>query len=173
MTYKLLLASASFLVLTACASMDSDSNGAAGGANAGRNSNNVATSGMGSGRNFAGSKAMQVGNQIYYFDFDSSDVHPDNLPSIKVQANYLNAHSNAKVMLAGNTDERGSREYNIGLGERRAQSVAAALQSNGVAKEQIATVSYGAEKPLAVGHTDSDYAENRRVELSYQPPISN
>lgn len=106
-------------------------------------------------------------NQAYYFDFDSNTVHSDDYASIDVQANYLVEHPNAKVLLAGNTDIRGSREYNIALGERRDVSVANRLLSQGVRSNQIKKVSYGSEKPVALGHDESSYAKNRRVDLTY------
>lgn len=115
-----------------------------------------------------GNDPMKVGNQNYYFDYDQSSVHNSDVASIQVQAHYLATHPKARVLLTGNTDERGSREYNIGLGERRANSVAAVLEANGVAKNQITVVSYGAEKPVGLAHNESSYAKNRRVDLIYR-----
>ena len=79
------------------------------------------------------------------------------------------AHPNLKLRLEGNTDERGTREYNIGLGERRAQAVRRALMLQGVAEAQLTTVSYGAERPAVEGDDESAWAQNRRVELVYLP----
>lgn len=107
-------------------------------------------------------------NQIYHFDFDKYDVRPDDVASINVQANYLTGHSSGKVRLEGNADERGSREYNIALGWKRAKAVAEVLKQQGVASNQIATVSYGKEKPVAFGHDEESYAKNRRVALVYE-----
>lgn len=144
--------------------------------------NGATASGYGAGTGFGGGDGaggppydghpMQVGNQSYYFDFDRSDVRNSDMASIKVQANYLVTHPRAKVLLEGNTDERGSREYNIALGERRANSILAVLQADGVNRSQITTVSYGAEKPIAYGHDEDSYTKNRRVDLVYQTPIS-
>lgn len=133
----------------------------------------IESSGVGSETSFDEGKgkgnALKPGcNQIYYFDYDSSTVHEDDQASINVQAKYLTAHPNAKVRLEGNTDNRGSREYNIALGERRANGVAESLKSNGVASNQIKTVSFGAQKPVAFGSNDEDYQLNRRVELIYE-----
>jgi peptidoglycan-associated lipoprotein len=114
---------------------------------------------------------MQVGNQTYYFDFDKSFIRGEDMASLQVQARYLISHPDAKILIAGNTDERGSREYNIGLGQRRALSVQQFLVANGVSERQILTVSYGAEKPVAFGHSEADYAKNRRANLQYQTPI--
>ena len=115
--------------------------------------------------------SMQVCNQVYYFDFDKSRVRDEDKPSLQVQANYLIKHPQAKILVAGNTDERGSREYNIGLGQRRALSVEQFFLERGVSKNQILTVSYGAEKPVAFAHTEEDYAKNRRADLQYQTPV--
>lgn len=111
---------------------------------------------------------MQVGNQTYYFDFDKSFVRDEDKPSLQVQAHYLISHPQAKLLITGNTDDRGSREYNIALGRRRALSVQQFLIANGVSAKQILTVSYGAEKPVAFGHSEADYAKNRRADLQYQ-----
>ena len=84
---------------------------------------------------------------------------------VAAHAGYLVKYPAARLRLEGHTDERGSREYNIGLGERRAQSVRKALMLQGVAEAQIATVSYGEERPAVEGSEESAYAQNRRVEL--------
>jgi peptidoglycan-associated lipoprotein len=110
---------------------------------------------------------MTVGHQVFYFDFNKSDVQDQDLACIKVQANYLNAHPEAKVILEGYTDPRGSREYNVALGQRRADAVDAVLSQAGVNASQLRTVSYGAEKLASEGHTDADYALDRRVSLDY------
>jgi len=110
---------------------------------------------------------LQVGQQTYYFDFNQSDVHDADKPSLQVQANYLVKNPNAKLLLEGFTDPRGSREYNIALGERRADAVLAILKADGAGADQLRTVSFGAEKLASPGHTDADYALDRRVHLSY------
>lgn len=164
---------ASLLALTACSSshgsgvQDGYANGG------GPNGSGVAASGLGAGTSFGadggpGGSTLTVGNQSYYFDFDSNAVHDSDMASIKVQGNYLATHPNAKVLLTGNTDERGSREYNIGLGQRRADAVASALEADGASSNQITTVSYGSEKPVAFGHDEDSYSKNRRVDLVYQ-----
>jgi len=107
-------------------------------------------------------------NQSYYFDFDKTGIHTQYVSSIDAQANYLSTHPKTMVLVAGNTDQRGSREYNIGLGERRAQSIANLLEMDGVLKSQSQLVSYGAEKPVALGHTEAAYRKNRRVDLIYE-----
>ena len=104
---------------------------------------------------------------VIYFDYDKSDLKPEYSSVIAAHAKYLTANSSLKVRLEGNTDERGSREYNIGLGERRAQAVRRALMLQGVSENQITTLSYGEERPAVDGHDEAAYAKNRRVEISY------
>ncbi|MGB6976218.1 MAG: peptidoglycan-associated lipoprotein Pal [Gammaproteobacteria bacterium] len=144
-----------------------------GGANGmgGAGYNGAQAQGMGSETSFGPNSSNRLKapfNQTYYFDFDRSDVFPDDYASIQVQAKYLVAHPNAKVQLQGNTDDRGSREYNIALGWRRAKAVQAILEQNGVAPNQINCLSFGAEKPVAVGDNESAWRLNRRVDLVYK-----
>lgn len=108
-----------------------------------------------------------LSKKTYYFDFDSNVVHEDDRPAIESNADYLVAHPNIRVILEGHTDPRGSREYNIGLGERRAKAVAEILTAKGVRSSQIRLVSYGAEKLASPGRTDSDFQLDRRVVLVY------
>ena len=107
--------------------------------------------------------------RVIYFDFDKSDIKPEFGSVITANAQYLAAHPNTKLKLEGNTDERGTREYNIGLGERRAQAVRRALLLQGVAESQLMTVSFGAERPAVEGDDEAAWAKNRRVELVYTP----
>lgn len=106
--------------------------------------------------------------RLVHFDYDSSDLSSEDLQTLQAHAQYLSQNPNAKVLLAGHADERGTREYNMALGERRANAVLAFLNSNGVRSGQLDSVSYGKEKPLNDGHDDSSWAENRRVEINYQ-----
>jgi len=108
--------------------------------------------------------AIQQKNVIY-FDFDSSEIRSEFVPVVAEHAQYLVKYPTARVRLEGHTDERGSREYNIGLGERRAQTVRRALLAQGVADSQITTVSYGEERPAVEGSDEAAFAQNRRVEL--------
>jgi peptidoglycan-associated lipoprotein len=108
-------------------------------------------------------------NQVYYFDFDSSAIkNSEYLQAIKIQATYLSAHPNAKVRLEGRADGRGSREYNIALGWRRAQTIAKYLKLYGVRPEQIKSVSYGKEHPFPYGDSEKAWSLNRRVNLNYE-----
>jgi len=102
-----------------------------------------------------------------YFDFDKSEIHPEDRDIIIAHANYLVQHPNIKVVLQGNTDERGTREYNIALGERRAKAVSQLMQLQGVANSQIDVVSFGKEHPVAMGHDESAWRLNRRVDIVY------
>jgi peptidoglycan-associated lipoprotein len=102
---------------------------------------------------------------IVYFEFDSSEIRSEFVPVVAAHAAYLVKFPTARVRLEGHTDEKGSREYNIGLGERRAQAVRRALMLQGVADAQITTVSYGEERPAVEGSDDAALAQNRRVEL--------
>jgi peptidoglycan-associated lipoprotein len=121
----------------------------------------------GTGAGVAGPSGAQLQNRTIYFDFDSSEVKSDYNGLITAHARYLAANPSIRVRLEGNTDERGSREYNIGLGERRAQSVRRALTLQGVTDTQITTVSYGEERPAVTGHTEEAWARNRRVDIVY------
>jgi peptidoglycan-associated lipoprotein len=106
---------------------------------------------------------------VIYFDFDKSEIRPEFADVVSAHARNLTSHPNLKMKLEGNTDERGTREYNIGLGERRAQAVRRALMLQGVAESQVTTVSFGAERPAAEGDDEAAWAKNRRVDLVYLP----
>ena len=104
---------------------------------------------------------------VIYFEFDSSEVRAQDQDLVARHAMQLGNNPGARVRLEGHADERGSREYNIGLGERRAQAVRQMLMIQGVPSDQISTVSFGEERPVAFGSSESDYAQNRRVEFTY------
>ena len=110
--------------------------------------------------------AKQTGTVIY-FEYDRAEIKPEFVAIVTAHAKYLNLNASNKVRLEGHSDERGSREYNIGLGERRAQAVRRALMLQGVTEAQITTVSYGEERPAVQGSDEAAYAKNRRVELVY------
>ncbi|MEM7612489.1 MAG: peptidoglycan-associated lipoprotein Pal [Pseudomonadota bacterium] len=105
---------------------------------------------------------------IIYFEYDRSEVSAQYADLLASHARRLANDSTQRLRLEGHADERGSREYNIGLGERRAQAVRRLLLIQGASSSQISTVSYGEERPAAFGSTESDYEKNRRVELSYR-----
>ena len=135
----------------------------AGAQGSGANNTNAA----GADEEGAGPQAGLLATRVVYFDFDSSEIKGTGTDVVAAHAKYLAAHSDTRVRLEGHTDERGSREYNIGLGERRAQSVRRALLLQGAADAQISTVSYGEERPAVPGHDEAAWAKNRRVEIVY------
>jgi len=102
-----------------------------------------------------------------YFEFDSFTVSDQYKPLVEAHARYLNANRNAKLTLQGHGDERGAREYNIALGQKRAEAVKRAMTLIGVQEMQIETVSFGEEKPKNQGHDEAAWAENRRVDILY------
>ncbi|MEC9407542.1 MAG: peptidoglycan-associated lipoprotein Pal [Pseudomonadota bacterium] len=103
-----------------------------------------------------------------YFDFDSAELGSKARDVIRAHADYLVANPGTRIRLEGHTDERGTREYNIALGERRAKSVERAMMLRGVAKNQISVISYGEENPVALGSTEDAWAKNRRVVIQYR-----
>ncbi|HUX65067.1 peptidoglycan-associated lipoprotein Pal [Sulfuricella sp.] len=103
-----------------------------------------------------------------YYDLDKSDVKAEYKPMVDAHSKYLTSHKDAKVAVQGNTDERGSREYNIALGNRRADSVKNMMNAYGVSNSQIETVSFGEEKPRATCQEESCWKENRRSDIVYQ-----
>lgn len=109
----------------------------------------------------------QVGDMIIYFDYDKSEVRAEYADTLASHARRLSSQSGLRVRLEGHADERGSREYNIGLGERRAQAVRRLLLIQGASAGQISTVSFGEERPAAVGSSESAYEQNRRVAVVY------
>jgi peptidoglycan-associated lipoprotein len=118
----------------------------------------------------AGPQAGLLATRIVYFDFDSAVIQGAGVDVVAAHAKYLAANPQARVRLEGNTDERGSREYNIGLGDRRAQSVRRAFLLQGVTEGQLTAVSYGEERPADPGHDEAAWAKNRRVEIVYLTP---
>ncbi len=105
--------------------------------------------------------------RVVYFDFDKSEIKPEFQEIMACHAKYLQDRPDAQVRLEGNTDERGSREYNLGLGERRGNAVASALQADGASASQMNVISYGKEKPVCREHNEDCWSKNRRVEIVY------
>jgi peptidoglycan-associated lipoprotein len=135
-------------------------------------SSNALAGGAGAegGNTMGGANATgPLARKVIYFDFDKSEIKPEFADLVLAHARNLTSHPNLKLKLEGNTDERGTREYNIGLGERRAQAVRRALMLQGVAESQLTTVSFGAERPAVEGDDEAAWAQNRRVELVYAP----
>lgn len=132
-------------------------------------------------QNLAGASAKGVtaankaflAKRVVHFDYDSSDLSNEDYQTLQAHAQFLMANANSKVALTGHTDERGTREYNMALGERRAKAVESFLITNGVAATQLEAVSYGKEMPINAGHDENAWKENRRVEINYEavPPL--
>ncbi|MFZ9022795.1 MAG: peptidoglycan-associated lipoprotein Pal [Litorivicinaceae bacterium] len=124
--------------------------------------------------NLAAKTAEQLRNNamaadtLFFFGFDKSDLSQDALDDLDAHAKYLAADRSAKVRLEGHADERGSRAYNLALGERRSNAVARYLVIQGVNRSQIESISYGEERPLSLSRDENGWSRNRRVELIYQ-----
>ena len=108
-----------------------------------------------------------LAKRTVYFDFDKSDIKPEARQIIEHHSKYLSANSSTRIVLQGHGDERGTREYNLSLGERRARAVQQVMTLMGVSPSQLELVSYGEERPAAMGHDEGAWALNRRVELVY------
>jgi peptidoglycan-associated lipoprotein len=108
-----------------------------------------------------------LSQRVVYFEFDSSAIRDDAIPVIRAHADYLASNSQVNFTLEGHADERGTREYNLALGERRADAVRRMLIANGVSPAQVRVVSYGEERPAVLGHDESAWSMNRRAELIY------
>ena len=164
-------------LVTACAgpSKSTVDEGAAGATQGGAASAGVGEGGMGQGGAMGGETAggalggpgASQENRIIYFEFDRFDIKPEYTSILQAHAKYLSSNPSARVRLEGHADERGSREYNIGLGEKRAQSVRNVLLLQGAVSDQIATVSFGEEMPADPGNSEAAWSLNRRVEIVY------
>lgn len=102
-----------------------------------------------------------------YFDYDTAEIKPEYLPVLKTHARYLGTNTAVKATLEGNTDERGTREYNLALGDQRAESVRRLMIADGVSPNQLSTLSYGEERPANPGHGEQAWQMNRRVVIQY------
>ncbi len=165
---KLGILAASIILVAACSKNPGSADGA------GVSDADAAAQGLGEMTHFAGQEpgesytTQAPHNQLYLFSYDDSTLASKYLASVNAQADYLKSHPGARVLLAGHTDERGSREYNVALGERRANTVADILYMAGVSRQQVRVVSYGKERPANYGHDESSHAQNRRVEFTYE-----
>jgi peptidoglycan-associated lipoprotein len=111
---------------------------------------------------------MQGTNRVVYFDYDSYEIRPEFLSVIEAHAKYLVSDKSRKVVIEGHTDERGGREYNLALGQKRAEAVRKALTVMRVSEAQLEAVSFGKEKPAVTGSTEAAMEKNRRAEISYR-----
>jgi peptidoglycan-associated lipoprotein len=172
---KILICAACALLLTACQSTTTKdagapveernpTAGAAGGATtAGTNTAGISgTAAGGAQGNPLKDPSSPLSKRIVYFDFDSYVVKDEYKPMIEAHGRYLQTNRNARMTVQGSTDERGSREYNIALGQRRADALKKLLILYGATEIQIETVSFGKEKPVREGHDEASWAENRR-----------
>ena len=172
------------LVMTGCASRKPAANIEAG--NTPNGSTTVSTDGLSEDAalnaqnlNGASSKGVTAANKAFlakrvvHFDYDSSDLSNEDYQTLQAHAQFLMANAKSRLALTGHTDERGTREYNMALGERRAKAVQSYLVTNGVNAGQLEAVSYGKEMPINAGHNEAAWKENRRVELNYEavPPL--
>jgi peptidoglycan-associated lipoprotein len=103
-----------------------------------------------------------------YFDFDQFVVKPEFTPTVEAHGKYLSTNAGRNIVIEGNADERGSREYNLALGQKRAEAVKSRLTLLGVSGNRIETVSFGEERPRATGHDEAAWAENRRADIVYK-----
>ncbi len=168
------------LALTACASHrpkpsaasqeQAGQNGAGASAEGAQGGENANGGPFGNQNSVAGPQAGILAQRTIYFDFDSSVIKGAGTDIVAAHAKYLSDHADARVRLEGNTDERGSPEYNIGLGMRRAQAVRQALLLQGASASQLTVVSYGAEHPVDPAHDEAAWAKNRRVDIVYLTP---
>jgi len=171
-TPALLIVSSAFLLLGACASQQTEQAPQASPAPQGTaqeapgsQTQGVAPSSMGMSP-LHDPKSILAKRSVYY-DFDKSDIKSEFRPLIEAHAGYLREHAAATVRIEGNCDERGSREYNLALGQRRADSVAKAFGLLGVPGQRIETTSWGEEKPRAAGHDEAAWSQNRRSDIIY------
>jgi peptidoglycan-associated lipoprotein len=145
------------------------------GADMGRDGRGAQTGTAAMAGSFAGRPIQEVlsdpetplSKRVFYFDFNSSELPTEDREALAFHARFMNEYTNVTVVLEGHADERGSREYNLALGERRAQAIERILSLAGVAAEQIQVISFGEERPVALGHEEEDWRLNRRVELLY------
>lgn len=164
MRLKFLSLFAAGLLLAACETTSTEGGGGAGGTagggaggTGGATGGGVATSGPGSASDF-----ISVGDRVF-FDFDSSVIKIEARETLQAQAAWLNQFSNVSVTIEGHADERGTREYNLALGERRATAAKNYMVSLGVTPGRVSTISYGKERPAVIGSTEAAYAQNRRA----------
>lgn len=168
--YKFILVGLLAVLLGACSSNDPvpdpSATDTAGGAS---DMEDGSGTGLGSGEYFDDANPADGGElaSILYFDFDSSELRAEDTEIVSRHAVQLGQNPGLRVRLEGHADERGSREYNIGLGERRAQTVRRLLLIQGASASQVSTVSFGEERPAAEGSDESAYTQNRRVEITY------
>jgi peptidoglycan-associated lipoprotein len=164
---KVVLLGCTILALGACSSKHKNSGYDATGMNDMNTAGGAQASGAGRGQSYgdegSNGAARGLAKRTYYFDFNSYVVRDEDKPAILANADYLVAHPRAKIILEGHTDPRGSREYNVALGEHRAAAVLEMMKERGVNPNQVRIVSYGAERLATPGHSEQDFQLDRRV----------
>lgn len=171
-TLKIIVTMMTVVLLSACSDLETKDDTSTSGDGPSDGGSSVITSGASSLGEINGIAIDQDGSPDYvrtvYFEYDSSEVRSEFIPLISAHGELLASDSSRRVVLEGHADERGSREYNIALGERRAISVRRLLLSSGASNSQIRTLSYGEERPAVIGHDESAWNKNRRVEIRYE-----
>ncbi|MGB5705381.1 MAG: peptidoglycan-associated lipoprotein Pal [Arenicellales bacterium] len=143
--------------------------GTAGASSAGLDgSGGTVTSGLEGVDSAAGADGDLLGKRVVYFEYDSSLLTLEAEAIVQAHAQYLASAPGTQIILEGHADERGTREYNLALGEDRARSVANLMEAMGVSSSRVQIVSYGEERPVALGYDEAAFALNRRVEILYQ-----
>jgi peptidoglycan-associated lipoprotein len=168
--YKLLVVTFLVASLAGCASQDipdPEPTDTTMGSDTGASTDGVGGGGLGEGEAIDYDPSQGELTNVIYFDFDSSELRPEDADMVSRHAMQLSDNAGISVRLEGHADERGSREYNIGLGERRAQTVRRMLLIQGASAAQISTVSFGEERPAAFGNDENSWSQNRRVEIKY------
>lgn len=127
----------------------------------------ASTYGAGSASDVSAEQAAMLNQKVFYFEFDAADLSASAQAALEAHAAYLKANGGVVARLEGHADERGTREYNMALGERRGKAVHGFLAAQGVPAAQLEVVSYGEEKAAEFGHNEAAWAKNRRVELVY------
>ena len=168
MRMKILSIAAALLLVAACASEEkevatSSGSGASQQKSASPGSSTSVSGGSGVSAPAAGSaeEFITIGDRVY-FDFNKAEIRADGTSTLNDQAAWLKKYPNITIVIEGHADERGTREYNLALGERRANAVKEYLVSRGVSADRVETVSYGKERPAVLGSNDSAWSQNRR-----------
>jgi peptidoglycan-associated lipoprotein len=174
---RLLLSAGCVIALVGCGSsvkLDDktapvDDRAAAGAAGAGAGANGSQVGQINSGEiDPLNDPSSPLAKRSIYFDFDSYTIRAEYRATVEAHARYLISNRERKLVVQGNTDDRGSREYNLALGQKRAEAVRKALITLGATENQLEAVSFGEEKPRATGSDEASWAENRRADLAYQ-----
>lgn len=162
--FKLGMVALLSVTMAACSSTEEEGPATAAPTNTGASTNAVNPNAAAEAARLAEENRLRA-ITTFYFEFDKSDLSAEARDSLVIHANDLKANPNMRVRLEGHADERGTREYNLALGERRSQAVERYLQVQGVSANQMEVISYGEEMPVDTGTTEAAYSKNRRVEL--------